>query len=88
MKLQCYSVRDAAVGSFLQPFYCRSKGEAIRSFGDAVSTDNHQFSKHASDFTLFFVGVFSEESGAFEPCEPERVISAIEVQALMTRDPT
>lgn len=79
MKLQVFTVRDAAVGSFLQPFFCRSHGEALRSFSDAVSNAEHQFAKHASDYALFFLGEFDDNSGVFDSREPERVVSANEI---------
>lgn len=79
MITQCFSVRDTAVGAFLPPFFTRSKGEAIRSFSEACNNAEHQFAKHASDYTLFFLGAFDDNSGLFTPCEPERILSAMEV---------
>lgn len=78
MKLSVYSVLDKAVGAFLQPFFSRSKGEAIRSFSDAVQDKSHQFYKHASDFLLMELGVFDDHSGVFQSHEPVRIISALE----------
>lgn len=80
MILPAFSVRDAAVGAFLPPFFCRSKGEAIRSFAEAVANPEHQFSKHAGDYALFYVGSFDDHSGVLDiPSGPERIIGALEV---------
>lgn len=78
MKLQVYSVLDKAVNSFLQPFYARAKGEAIRSFSDACNNREHNFNKHASDFVLVHLGEFDDASGLFTSIEPQRVIGALE----------
>lgn len=79
MNLQLYSVYDKAVGCFLPPFCCRSKGEAVRSFMAAVQNSNHEFAKSPSDFTLFYLGRFHDESGLCDSGQgPERIISALE----------
>ena len=65
MILQIFSVYDSKVELFGTPFFCRSKGEAIRSFADAVNEESHAFSRHADDYTLFHVGEFDEAEGMF-----------------------
>lgn len=78
MILQCYSVHDKAVGAFLQPFYMRSRGEAIRSFMDAVNAENSQFARNAGDYELYQCGEWEDGTGIFSSHPPERVISALE----------
>lgn len=78
MKLVVFSVLDKAVGAFLQPFFSRSKGEAIRSFTDAAGRPDEPFMKHPDDFVLYFIGEFDDSSGLFLPNEPQRVMSARE----------
>src|SRR3954469_11190226 len=84
MRLQIFSVYDKAVQAFLQPFYSRSKGEAIRSFGEAVNDKEHPFAKHAADYSLMQLGEFDDQSGIFHTADPVRVISALES---LTDDP-
>lgn len=80
MKLQVYTILDSAVGAFLQPFFCRTKGEAVRSFSDAVNDEKSTFNKHVMDYTLFALAEFDDASGAFTSLPaPERVIGALEV---------
>lgn len=79
MRLFVFTVLDSAVGAHLQPFFSRSKGEAIRSFTDACNDEKSQFNKHLADFTLVFLGEFDDVSGTFGTRAPERVISALEV---------
>jgi hypothetical protein len=78
MRLKVYTVHDKAVGAFLQPFFSRSKGEAIRSFTEACNDANSQFNKHAGDYVLFELGEYDDGSSLFACSEPVRVISALE----------
>lgn len=79
MKLQVYSVYDKAVNAFLQPFYCRSKGEAIRSFTEACSDDKSNFSKYPLDYFLVELGEFDDSTAVFNTHDPVRIVSAHEV---------
>lgn len=79
MGLEAYSVYDKAVGAFLPPVFVRSRGEMIRSFTDAVNSKEHQFNRHCSDYTLYFLGMFDDDSGMIESADPVRVVSALEV---------
>lgn len=73
------SVHDSKADAFLPPFVCRSKGEAIRSFTDAVQTPDHMFNKHPSDFTLFKVAGWDEFTGAVASCDKEAIVNGVEV---------
>lgn len=83
MMMQVYAVYDAAVKAFNAPFYFRSRGEAIRSFTEAVSDEKSNFFKYASDYNMFYLGEWNDADGCFVcPVAPERVISAQEVLPL------
>lgn len=79
MKLEVFSVMDAAVGAFMQPFFCRSRGEAIRSFSEACNDPKTGFHKNAADYTLFSVGSWDDGSATFDCAPPVRIVSALEV---------
>lgn len=82
MKLQIYSVYDKGCGAFLQPFFARALGEAIRSFMDACMKDGLPFNAHPDHYTLYHHGEFDDGSGVFDSlADPERVISALECVA-------
>jgi hypothetical protein len=75
----CFSVYDGAVKAFLPPFFCRTQGEALRSFSEAVNDAKHQFNRHASDYTLFLLGEYDDSSGVIAAVSaPQRVRSALE----------
>jgi hypothetical protein len=69
------------VKAYLRPFYARTKGEAVRSFVEAVNDGKSDFRKHASDYTMMYLGEFDDATGCFAPIDPERIISALECLA-------
>lgn len=80
MIYKVFSVHDKAVQAFLPPFFCRSKGEAIRSFSEAAN-DPQRFARHAVDYDLVELGEFDDNSGLFSGSGPNRVIGAVECLA-------
>lgn len=64
MMKRIYTVYDSAAEAYLEPFFARSHGEAVRSFEDAVNTEGHPFQRHPDDYTLYYIGTFTEDSGA------------------------
>ena len=65
MKLKCFTVFDSGVKSYLQPFFMRHSGEAIRAVTELVNDDKHSFAKYANDYTLFEIGVFDDSDCKF-----------------------
>lgn len=84
MKMLVYTVFDSAVGAYLQPFFSRSNGEAVRSFQDACNDPKTQFHTHSMDYTLFLLGSYDDAGGVFDTNPPERIASAVE---LIINDP-
>lgn len=74
-----FSVYDKAVNAYIQPFYARSKGEAIRSFTEAANDPQSNICKYATDMHLMYLGEFDDASGTFAPLLPERIVSATDV---------
>lgn len=69
MILKIFSVYDSKVESYLQPIFLHTKGEAIRCMQDCLENPEHQFTKHAEDFTLFYIGNYDNQTGICEPCK-------------------
>lgn len=65
MFLKVYSIFDSKVEAFMQPFYCKSKGEAIRSITEAVNDPKTSLSKYPEDFTLFELGSWDDSNCKF-----------------------
>lgn len=82
---QIFALRDAKVEAFMRPFFCRSKGEAIRTISDYAAEENSPLHRHPEDYMLFQLGAYSEGSGEIRGLDqPEPVISVLE---LMTDRP-
>lgn len=62
--LRMYTVRDEKAEAYLPPFCARTPGEAERMFLELSTDPQHQFCKHAEDFSLVEVGSFDQETGA------------------------
>lgn len=86
MILEAYVVHDAAVGAFNRPMFFRSRGEAIRSFEQAVRDPQSGFSSHERDYTFWQVGSFDDASGKFIVLEPERVCGALDFRSLEPKE--
>jgi len=79
--LYMFAVLDKAVNAFMPPFFCRAKGEAIRTFTDAVNDKQSPFFKHPTDFELYIVGSFDPANGTLGSASGgcERLLTAMDV---------
>lgn len=75
MKYVMLSVRDSAMDAFAAPFTVRAIGQAIRSFSDEVNRPESPMFAHPSDYELFHVGTFDEETGLVEAVSPPRSVA-------------
>lgn len=82
MRVEMYTVFDSAVKAYLPPFYARARGEALRSFMEACNDPTSNFSKHAQDYRLFYLGDFDDGSGVFTPAGPSPVFVLAAEQAI------
>lgn len=62
-----FALYDSKVSSFANPVCARSDGEAIRMVTDAAADPSTLFSKHPSDFVLYCVGTYDEDTGEVAP---------------------
>ena len=74
MKLLVFAVRDSAVGAYNRPFFLQSRGVAVRSFSDEVNNPESPMHKHPSDYELFVLGTWDEDSAHFEVGNPPESI--------------
>lgn len=63
MTQKIFTIYDSKVEAYMNPIFCRSKGEAIRSLTDAVNDEKTQINKYPEDFTLFEIGEFDPVNG-------------------------
>jgi len=62
MILKIFTVHDSKAEAFITPFFCPTSGVAIRNFEAAANEEGHAFHNHASDYTLFEIGEFDDQS--------------------------
>lgn len=67
MKYHMFSVYDEKARAYLPPFILPEIGMATRTFGDCINSEDHQFGKHPSDYTLFKIADFDDETGEPTP---------------------
>lgn len=79
MILKVFALYDKAVNAYLQPFYCRSLGEAIRSFTELSNDKSTNVARHPTDFDLMYLGEYDDSAGIFATASPARIIGATEV---------
>lgn len=69
MKHKVYTVFDSKAQIFMQPFYMRADGEAVRAFRASLARPDHQFARDPGDYTLFAIGEFDDDNGRFAQAE-------------------
>lgn len=63
--VKVFSVYDSKAQAYLQPFHCINAAVASRMIADACQEPNHNFNRHAADYTLFELGDFDDLTGTF-----------------------
>lgn len=61
-----FTIYDEKAEVFLPPFFVPIVGIATRAFVDCVQSDEHQFSKHPQDYTLFLLGEYHDNDATFD----------------------
>lgn len=59
-----YSVHDNKALLWMQPFFALAHGQAIRAFSDEANTRNSAMNRHPTDYTLFCIGEYDDQTGA------------------------
>lgn len=72
MKQKIYSVYDSKMEAYMQPFFQNARGQAIRSFSDAVNDPKAPFYKHPGDFTLFEIGEYDDQDASVTQYEAKQ----------------
>lgn len=81
MIYQMYSVHDTAVKIFLPPVFARTHGEAERQFAWNVNNkDNGHLFNSPSNFALFHIGTYNDETGQCTSVAPTVIISGIQAK--------
>lgn len=81
MIVKVFSVFDAKMATFDQPFYMLNEAAAIRAFSDAVNDTSGQgpyakVARHPEDYSLFSIGVFDDVLGTIVCDKPVSLVTA------------
>jgi len=86
--MKMFTIYDSKAEAYMQPFFAKSTGEALRSFSDTCQDKNHIFAKHPEDFTLFELGTWDEQTSNFVIFESKKSLGvAIEYATDLIDDP-
>lgn len=78
--LLMFAIRDSKVGAYMYEKFYRSRGEAIRSLTLAAKDAQSMLSMCPSDYALYEIGSFDDQSGKFIPNDaPEFVVNAADL---------
>lgn len=64
--LKVYSVYDSKIQAYAQPFFMRTRGEAIRGWTDVANDSSTNMYKYAEDYSLMELGEYDESTGVFQ----------------------
>jgi hypothetical protein len=80
------SIKDRATEAFQPVASVRAKGEAIRSFQDAINNpQNPQLNNHPDDYDLYIVGYFDDQTGEITNLDkPEKLADGKQLRILNT----
>ncbi len=66
-KQQIFAVFDKKAIAYAYPTFLNQKGQAIRSFENAVNDPQTQFNRNPEDFSLWHLGEFDDVTGVITP---------------------
>jgi len=74
-----FSLYDSKSESFSQPFFCRTRGAAVRAITDEVNDERatSDVHRHPVDFELYEIGEFNESRGCFTASEALRSVALV-----------
>ena len=79
MKYGMFSIYDEKAQAYLPQFILPETGMAIRTFGDCVNSQEHQFGKHQADYTLYQIAEFADDAGLPSP-DKQTIHNVIELK--------
>lgn len=86
--LKLLAVFDSAVSIYEQPFFMRSRGEAVRSWIDVTNDQKTKFWAHPADYTLFEIGEYDDQTGTVHMHEAKvNLGSALEMRSRAANSP-
>jgi len=76
---QLFCVYDEKAEAYLPPFFVPTKGIATRAFSDCINSDSHQFGKHPQDYSLFWLGEWTDHDAKFHLNDRKMIYNGLEL---------
>lgn len=76
MKKLIFACFDQKTKLFGLPFYSVRREAAIRDFAFAANDPQTEIYQYSTDYSLFYLGTFDDETGELQPVVPEHVVQA------------
>lgn len=74
-----FCIYDSKIPVYEELLALRSKAEAIRMFETTVQTKDNRLNKYPSDYSMFLIGEWDEETGLITSYPaPQHIASALE----------
>lgn len=67
--MEVFSVYDSVSQVFHTPMFLRTRAEAVRGFSQQAKMKDSPISQHPTDYILYHVGTWDEETGNLESLE-------------------
>lgn len=64
--LKVFSIKDTKLGVYMQPFQLQHTGQALRTFEDIARDEKSTIYKHPSEYTLYQIATFDDETGEYK----------------------
>lgn len=75
--MKIFTIFDSKAVAYLQPFFSKTEGTAIREIKLAANQEGSQFKKYAEDYSLFNIGEFNEITGKITSIDPIHIINVL-----------
>lgn len=69
-----FTVYDSKAETYLNPFYMKNKGEALRAWTETVNDNQSTMSKYPADFTLFLIGEYNPDTAQISMLDAKETI--------------
>lgn len=75
--INMYVVNDIQAKASMTPIYRESDETAIRDFTSSMVASDSPMSAHPEDYSLWYVGIYNDETMEVIPAEPRKVITGL-----------
>lgn len=75
--MKIFTIYDSKAKAYLQPFFSKTEGTAIREAKMIANQEGHQFNSYAEDYSLFYIGEYDELSGKISSENPVHIVNIL-----------